>query len=112
MPVASPLAPKSILRHRPLNQASTTGRSVPVARASRSGQIQEPVPPCMCVTSQQTTSQEHTRWLVWFGVGMLVALAAVLLGQLVVGWITTSLDDWHYGRPRTFQCDAVVGHAD
>ncbi len=43
---------------------------------------------------------------------MLVALAAVLLGQLVVGWMTVARDDWHYGRPRTFQCDAVVGHAD
>jgi hypothetical protein len=40
---------------------------------------------------------------------------------MVVGWIVfTSVanwwqvtqDDWHYGRPRTFQIDAVVGHND
>ncbi len=23
---------------------------------------------------------------------------------------TDNRDDWHYGRPRTFQCDADVGH--
>ena len=37
----------------------------------------------------------------------------------VVGWIAltafaswwqVTLDDWHYGRPRTFQADANVGH--
>lgn len=27
-------------------------------------------------------------------------------------WWTTQQDDWHYGRPRTFQVDAVVGHND
>jgi hypothetical protein len=27
-------------------------------------------------------------------------------------WWQTTQDDWHYGRPRTFQTDAVVGHND
>ena len=40
---------------------------------------------------------------------------------MILGWIALSafsswwqvtLDDWHYGRPRTYQTDAVVGHRD
>jgi len=27
-------------------------------------------------------------------------------------WWQVTQDDWHYGRPRTFQIDAVVGHHD
>ena len=27
-------------------------------------------------------------------------------------WGKTTLDDWHYTRPRTFQIDEVVGHSD
>ena len=40
---------------------------------------------------------------------------------MIIGWLTFSAlsswwqvtqDDWHYGRPRTYQTDAVVGHND
>ena len=34
-----------------------------------------------------------------------------LLIQIGTWWQVTQ-DDWHYGRPRTFQTDAVVGHHD
>jgi hypothetical protein len=34
------------------------------------------------------------------------------LALLLVSWWQVSQDDLHYGRPRTFQCDAVVGHND
>jgi len=42
--------------------------------------------------------------------GMLVALLAVLVGQALLSWCATTWDDLHYGRPRTFQMDAFVGH--
>jgi len=41
---------------------------------------------------------------------MLVALLAVLLGQALLAWCATTWDDLHYGRPRTSQTDAFVGH--
>jgi hypothetical protein len=28
----------------------------------------------------------------------------------LVHWVNVTLDDWHYGRPRTYQTDADVGH--
>ncbi len=58
----------------------------------------------------------HTRIrfhpLVYLGAGMIV------MGFLWIGltylfaWGQTTLNDWHYSRPRTFQTDAVVGHGD
>jgi hypothetical protein len=41
---------------------------------------------------------------------MLLALALVVLGQVVITWASITWDDLHYGRPRTFQVDAFVGH--
>ena len=38
-------------------------------------------------------------------------LVWVALAHLV-SWMQTTLDDLHYGRPRVFQMDAVVGHHD
>ncbi len=41
---------------------------------------------------------------------MILALLAVMAMQTMLGWLTTAWDDVHYGRPRTFQIDAFVGH--
>ncbi len=42
------------------------------------------------------------------------AATAIIGPTLVVivlsNWVSTTLDDLHYGRPRTFQIDAYVGH--
>jgi len=48
--------------------------------------------------------------MVGIGIGMILAVALVLLGQLLMGWVGTTWDDLHYGRPRTSQTDAFVGH--
>jgi len=41
---------------------------------------------------------------------MLAMLATLAALWVVAGWVNTTLDDLHYGRPRTFQIDAFVGH--
>jgi len=48
--------------------------------------------------------------LLYLGVGMLAMLALLAAFILVTNWVTTMLDDIHYGYPRTFQIDAFVGH--
>lgn len=49
-------------------------------------------------------------WSVFVGLCMFIMILGwVALGALGSWWKTTQ-DDWHYGRPRTFQIDAVVGH--
>jgi hypothetical protein len=54
----------------------------------------------------------HVHWLLLVGVGMLAMFALWVVGSLAVMWWTTTRDDWQYGRPRTFQMDARVGHHD
>jgi hypothetical protein len=45
-----------------------------------------------------------------------LALLVMLVGWIALSslasWWQVTQDDWHYGRPRTFQIDAVVGHDD
>ncbi len=48
--------------------------------------------------------------LFFLGVGMLATLALIAVLSIVTSWFTTTLDDLRYGRPRTFQVDAYVGH--
>jgi len=48
--------------------------------------------------------------LFFLGVGMLATLALLAVLSVVTSWFTTTLDDLRYGRPRTFQIDAYVGH--
>ncbi|QBD77739.1 VCBS repeat-containing protein [Ktedonosporobacter rubrisoli] len=42
--------------------------------------------------------------------GMLAMLMLGTIGSAVFGWFNTTLDDLRFGRPRTFQTDAWVGH--
>ncbi|WP_287157065.1 hypothetical protein [Chloroflexus sp.] len=44
--------------------------------------------------------------------GLLAVLALYVLVSAVVGWGQTLLDDWRYGRPRTFHLTAEVGRAE
>jgi hypothetical protein len=49
-------------------------------------------------------------WLFWMGLALLVMLAGFLAFSTLGSWWQVQWDDWHYGRPRTAQYDAVVGH--
>jgi len=48
--------------------------------------------------------------LLYLGVGMIAMLALWTLLTSAMSWWNTTWDDVHYGRPRTFQIDAYVGH--
>ena len=63
-------------------------------------------------TAAQLPRRGHVHWMLLVGVGMFAMLALWVLGQMLVSWWNTTQDDWHYGRPRTFQIDARVGHND
>jgi hypothetical protein len=45
-------------------------------------------------------------------VGMVVTILLVMTVSTIGSWWHTYQDDLHYGRPRTSQLDAVVGHGD
>jgi hypothetical protein len=50
--------------------------------------------------------------LVWLGLGMIVMIVLWIGGNYLINWWQIHQDDSTYGRPRTFQIDAVVGHHD
>ena len=52
----------------------------------------------------------HVHPLLYLGIGMLGMLVLWMLLSAAFGWFNTTLDDFRYGRPRTFQTDAWVGH--
>ena len=113
------LAPKSILRHRPIDPTFNVVEPPRVPRASRT-QTHKPsaaitVPIDVPVWKHGGTSQVHWRQhvlIVGIGVGMVFAVLLVFVGQFLLGWLGTTMDDLHYGRPRTYQVDAVVGQND
>jgi hypothetical protein len=51
-------------------------------------------------------------WLFFVGVGMLVSIALWVGLQMFGAWWSQHQLDATYGTPRTYQVDAVVGHAD
>ena len=52
----------------------------------------------------------HIHPLLYLGVGMVLTVSILVVVIVVSTWASTTLDDLHYGRPRTFQIDAYVGH--
>lgn len=51
-------------------------------------------------------------WLVFAGLAMIIMIIGWIALSALGSWWQITQDDWHYGRPRTFQTDAVVGHND
>ncbi len=113
--------PSSARRYQAL--ATEDGRT----RAGQSGA--RPVSPRNAVPARRSApTTEQTRqpyllpapsgrthrphWLLFVG----LALCTMLLGWVVLTLLSTwwqgAQDDWHYGRPRTYQVDMVVGHTD
>ena len=50
--------------------------------------------------------------LVTLLVGAIVTMLLIMTFSVLISWWHTYQDDMHYGRPRTSQMDAVVGHND
>jgi hypothetical protein len=66
------------------------------------------------VEATKTKIQPQTRRfpLIPVMVGMVIMVILVMSVSLVTSWWQVYQDDLHYGRPRTYQMDAVVGHDD
>ncbi len=147
------IAPKSILRHRPIGESVPVGKRAgaiagtqPIAqRASRPRlpDVDDEVVEWQRITPASATKQTQTggkrttsaarsaktlprpfrpkitlakhTWpqahpLLYLGLGMLAMLTLWMILSAAFGWFGTMLDDMRYGRPRTFQTDAWVGH--
>ena len=92
-----------------ISPAETSRGSATAHKARRA-----PTPPTASVHTPQPKRTAQPRAglhpLFFLGVGMLATLALIAVASLVTTWFATTLDDLRYGRPRTFQIDAYVGH--
>jgi hypothetical protein len=123
--------PRSTLPHRSLERDADRGKSsiTPVAqRASRLKfpQTEEEVQatPAGASTGPRPKTPPTTRTggrrgrilrahpFLLLGLGMILMLVLWTLLTLAANWWNTTWDDIRYGRPRTFQTDAVVGQND
>ncbi len=57
-------------------------------------------------------ARPRVHWLVFVGLAMFTMLIGWVLLTSLSGWWQVTQDDWHYGRPRTYQIDQEVGHND
>lgn len=57
-------------------------------------------------------SRPRAHWLLVLGLILCTMLLGWLLFTFASAWGQVALDDWRYGRPRTYQVDMVVGHHD
>ena len=113
------ITPKSVLRHRPIDAKPGT---VPITlRSSRlKGKQSEPhttdgLPPATAPaskTASMPTMPIRHHWLVPIGLTMSATILLICLLQMTLVWGTMTYNDLRYGRPRTFQIDAIVGHND
>jgi hypothetical protein len=114
----SPKMPRSALRYQDtrdeprlsaMNQGVTrqSGRTVIVQR--------QRVPARASALRDQHTDdlpapRRRLHPLVFVGLALLVMVVGYLLFTLAANWWTNTENTWTYGYPRTYQCDAVVGH--
>jgi hypothetical protein len=104
---------------------AATQTSLPVARperrstgfveteevsSRRSGSL--PPQPRQTASLRQDFTWSRLHWTVYVGTAMLIMLVGWLAFSSLSNWWQVTSDDWHYGRPRTFQTDAMVGHND
>lgn len=107
------IVPRSQLRHRPISISADGGKVFQtIPRASRPKRQRAPHatdgPPFM-------TAKHHRRsahWLLPVGPTMTGMVLLILLLQFAWGFASIVYDDLTYGRPRTTQIDAAVGHQD
>ncbi len=76
--------------------------------------IARPVPttprPKLMLRKSKAVRQTHP--LLYLGIGMIAMLVLWTVLSSVFGWFVTTVDDIRYGRPRTYQTDAFVGHSE
>jgi hypothetical protein len=126
-PVTNPTTP--IVKRASRLRQPDTGDEVPEWQRADGSDAQRDVPaktkqtgpssPPMAKLSSKASSTMRTATkakkqayhpLVYLGIGMVSTISLFAVVISLSHWVSTTLDDLQYGRPRTFQIDAYVGH--
>lgn len=94
----------AIYPQRPPTSARRYTSEVP-PRSKRTRVVYQPVK-----ETARLGGPHRFHWLFWMGLALFVMIASFLALSALGSWWQVQQDDWHYGRPRTTQYDAVVGH--
>ena len=106
------ITPKSALRHRPISTEQHP-TALPTSTIPRASRTQAPMQPTRSSSKSRPTprpAQPSLHWMTTVGLTMMGMILLLLLFQLISQWWITTYNDLHYGRPRTMQVDAFVGH--
>jgi hypothetical protein len=115
-----PASPRTVMRFQYYNSAVP-----PRASRTQTQDYRPPAPAPQPLPGPQPEPQRRTtaprprrrslprlHWLVYVGGVMFIMLVGWMALSEFATWWQTTQDTMHYGYPRTFQVDAVVGHAD
>jgi len=92
--------------------ARRTATRPPVPTTSRRQVDTENVVPTARRPHPVYVEPRRMHWTVYAGLAMIMMMIGWMIVSSVAHWWQGVEDDWHYGRPRTFQTDQVVGHHD
>jgi hypothetical protein len=111
--------PSSVRRYGPISQHtlsdSPTQKGTLIARrrsSSNPGNTGGVISNAVAPSTTNNRPREKSFPLVPLLVGMVITILLVMTLSALGSWWHTYQDDLHYGRPRTSQLDAVVGHGD
>jgi hypothetical protein len=92
---------------------TATQAGIPAVQGSRQRNVYtEDILPLGRTRHVRTGQGFNFHWLVFVGIAMIIMIIGWVAFNALGSWWQTTQDDWHYGRPRTFQTDAVVGQND
>jgi hypothetical protein len=92
---------------------TATQASIPAVQGNRQRDVYtDDIPPRNNRGHLGNRQRVRLHWLVFVGLAMFVMIIGWIAFSALGSWWQVTQDDWHYGRPRTFQTDAVVGHND
>lgn len=94
---------------------SATQTNIPAVQSNRLSPVASNVgsPNTEDILPQRSTMQGlRVHWLLFVGLAMIIMIVGWIAFTALANWWQVTQDDWHYGRPRTFQTDVVVGHND
>jgi hypothetical protein len=95
------------------SRRTATQTGLPVVPSSRQRSVYtDDLPPLNYTRRVSSMQGFNFHWLVFVGIAMFIMIIGWVAFSALGSWWQTTQDDWHYGRPRTFQTDAVVGHND
>lgn len=56
--------------------------------------------------------RRHVSPVLYIGLAMFVMVGGYWIVSIIGQWVANEVNNFNYGMPRTYQCDAVVGHND